>query len=318
MKPTVLGQYRDRRVLVTGATGFIGWHVAAALHAAGAELFSLARPPVPIQNDPGRPRGSLLAADLSSPGSAAAVIARFKPSITINLAGYGVDPSERSVVLAERINTELPAELAAACAEWRDPAWPGQHLVHVGSALEYGTAAGDLAEDTVPQPTTLYGTTKEAGTNALLQAAAGQAARAVVARLFTVYGPGEHDGRLLPSLRRAAATDQPIPLTTGTQRRDFTWVGDVVEGLLRLGALGAEASGIVNVATGRLVTVRTFVEQAATVLGIAPSRLQFGALPTRPEEMVHDDVSVARLERLTGWRPATSIAEGVRRTLAAG
>jgi nucleoside-diphosphate-sugar epimerase len=151
-----------------------------------------------------------------------------------------------------------------------------------------------------------------------MECAARTGVHATVARLFTVYGPGEHRGRLLPSLLEAATGDGPVPLTAGTQQRDFTWVGDVVEGLLRLGALGGEPPGLVNLATGRLVTVREFVERAAAVLRIAPERLRFGALPTRPEEMAHDDVSVARLERLTGWRPATSIEEGVRRTALAG
>jgi len=54
------------------------------------------------------------------------------------------------------------------------------------------------------------------------------------------------------------------------------------------------------------------VEIAAGELGIAPARLAFGALPTRPEEMAHDPVSTARLAHVTGWRPATTIAAGVR------
>ena len=299
--------YRGRRVLVTGALGFIGGHVAATLAAAGAEVVTTSRG-----------AGGTVQVDLSEPGTGAAVIAAHRPAIVFNLAGYGVDPAERAVAAAERINTELPAELAQAMATVPDPAWPGQHVVHAGTALEYGTAAGDLREDTPCRPTTLYGTTKEAGTRRLLAAAAGHGVRATVARLFTVYGPGEHAGRLLPTLRGAAGSAAAIPLTAGTQRRDFTWVGDVVEGMLRLGALPHRDVGIVNVATGRLITVREFVERSAAVLGIAPTRLAFGALPTRPEEMQHDDVRIARLEELTGWRPSTAIAEGVRRTAEAG
>lgn len=312
-----LGAYRDRRVLVTGATGFIGWHVARALHEAGAEVLVTARPSGGAST--GAPTAGLLTpTDLAVPGSAAAVVAEFKPSITFNLAGYGVDPAERSVPLSERLNTELPAELASACAEWADAEWSGQQLVHAGSALEYGLASGDLREATAVQPTTLYGTTKAAGAQRVLRAMHRQGLRAAVARLFTVYGPREHEGRLLPTLIRAAGSEGPIPLTAGTQRRDFTWVGDVVEGVLRLGARHEADVGVVNVATGTLHTVREFVERAAEVIGIAPGRLEFGALPTRAEEMQHDHVSVAKLQTLTGWRPATSIAEGVRRTLDAG
>jgi nucleoside-diphosphate-sugar epimerase len=63
-----------------------------------------------------------------------------------------------------------------------------------------------------------------------------------------------------------------------------------------------------------LTSIREFTETAAAVLGVERVRLDFGALPTRPEEMHHDRVATDRLVRLTGWRPNTPIAEGVQRT----
>lgn len=72
---------------------------------------------------------------------------------------------------------------------------------------------------------------------------------------------------------------------------------------------------MVNLATGRLTEVREFVVRAARVLGVAPDRLDFGALPTRAEEMQHDPVSIAKLQQLLNWAPRTSIAEGVRLTM---
>ena len=77
-------------------------------------------------------------------------------------------------------------------------------MIHVGSALEYGTARGNLNELTAPSPTTLYGRSKLAGTLRVCRAARRRGFRAVTARLFTVYGPGEQPGRLLPSLMAAA------------------------------------------------------------------------------------------------------------------
>ena len=73
---------------------------------------------------------------------------------------------------------------------------------------------------------------------------------------------------------------------------------------------------LVNLATGKLATVKEFIEIAARILLIPSERLMFGALPARPEEMAHSAVSVDRLRSLLGWVPDTSIAEGVRRTLA--
>ncbi len=305
-------QYRNRRVLVLGASGFIGRRVAQRLAEAGAELYCGVREVATAEDLP----GVLHQADLARPGSAAELVQVVRPAISFNLAGYGVNPSEVDPSLARRINSDLVLEFASACAGEADPSWSGQHLVHVGSAAEYGGAQGDLAETTAPNPTTLYGRTKLEGTRSLGDAARAGRLRAVAARLFTVYGPGERAGRLLPTLLAARYTRGEIPLTDGSQRRDFTFVDDVVEGLLRLGALTGNRLGPVNLATGKLETVRAFVECAARVLGIAADRLRFGALPTRPHEMAHDPVNVQLLRSLSGWAPETTIESGVRTTVA--
>ena len=129
-----------------------------------------------------------------------------------------------------------------------------------------------------------------------------------------MYGPGEHDGRLLPSLIRAADSDSSLDLTTGTQQRDFTYVEDVAEGLLRMALADTPPGGVVNLATGKLTSVREFAEVAARILQLPHTSLRFGQVPERPEEMVHSPVTNQRLRDATGWAPATGVAEGIRRT----
>jgi nucleoside-diphosphate-sugar epimerase len=314
-----LDSYRGVTAVVLGASGFIGRWVASALADAGARAILVARTASSI---PGTLRStdvSVVEADLSREAAVREVLAGLEPAVVFNLAGYGVDRSEREERLALTINAELPRWIVEALAVTADQAWSGQRLVHVGSALEYGEIGGDLAESSSPNPTTLYGRTKLAGTLAVQRACSEREMRGITARLFTVYGWGEHAGRLLPTLMQAATHNEPIPLSAGLQRRDFTYVEDVAEGLLRLGVAGGGAAPgeVVNLATGRLTTVREFATEAARVLGIAPERLAFGALPTRAEEMQHDPVSVERLRQLLGWVPSTPIADGVREALRA-
>jgi nucleoside-diphosphate-sugar epimerase len=303
-------EYRRTVALVLGASGFIGRRVARALAERGARVVQAVRD---------RARwglaGDVIETDLMRPGNARALVHAVRPTITFNLAGYGVDREERNERAAFRLNAELVAELAAAITEFRHSGWPGADLVHAGSALEYGTATGDLAEDTVPQPTTVYGKSKLEGTRILALAAAGGNLKAITARLFTVYGPGEHAGRLLPTLIEAAHSGVTVELTAGLQKRDFTYVEDVAEGLCRLGAARTAGGEVVNLATGRLTSVREFAEAAAAVLKIPRERLGFGAIPTRPEEMEHSAPNVDRLRRLVGWTPAVGIEDGIRKTL---
>lgn len=310
--------YAGVRVVVLGATGFIGHWVSRALAARGARLALVGREATRLEAVR-RACGDgvdVVVADLTDADAVRTGLATAQPAVVFNLAGYGVDSTERDAEAATALNTTLPALLAESMGQHGDPSWPGQQVVHVGSALEYGTAAGDLRETTVATPTTLYGTTKLAGTLRLHDVAARNGVRAATGRLFTVYGAGEHDGRLLPSLLAAVQGDAPIPLTAGVQQRDFTYVDDAVEGLLRLGVVTHADVGPVNIATSRLTTVRAFVETAAGVLGISPDRLGFGVMPTRAEEMHHDPVNVERLRALTGFTPAMSIADGIERTSA--
>lgn len=316
LRPYDPSMYVGVRALILGAGGFIGRWVARAVAAAGADASLVvrsaerARPLFEAMNI----SGTVLEADLRESGRAADLLQQIRPAIIFNLVGYGVDPAENDPEAAERINTDLARTVAEACVLTADSPWPGQHLVHTGSALEYGTASGDLAEDTACTPTTVYGQTKLAGTHAVADVSGAGGLAAVTARLFTVYGPGEHHGRLLPSLLDTAATGLPLDLSDGSQRRDFTFVEDVAEGLLRLGGAAPQAGTVVNLATGQLESVRGFAETAGRVLSIAPELLRFGARAGRPAEMDHDDVSVERLRELTGWSPSTSIGDGITAT----
>jgi nucleoside-diphosphate-sugar epimerase len=305
--------YRDRKILVFGAAGYIGRRVVEWLIGVGAHVGAVTR-----QESAGalRPQTTTFIADALRPGDAHRVVAAFRPAAVFNLVGYGVDPAERDDEVAARINSGFVSELIAACGAHPDSSWPGQHLIHAGSALEYGMASGDLHEETAPEPTTTYGRTKLRGTRLVSAAVDAGQVRGVTARLFTVYGPGERSGRLLPSLLDAARANRPVTLTSGMQQRDFTFVDDVAEGMLRLGRLGDRLVLPVNLATGTLESVRRFAERVADVIGLQRALLAFGELAERPAEMHHGNVNVRRLVELVGWKPSTGIEAGVLATLA--
>ncbi len=308
--------YRGRRVAVLGATGFIGAWLARRLCACGAEPHLFLRDSVRAKRVFASHgiEGHRVELNLRDTQALREALHRIRPAITFNLAGYGVDRSEVDEAVGDRLNAQLVQTIAAALADARDPSWPGRALVHVGSALEYGTIGNDLDEESDPLPDTPYGRTKLRGTLLLREACTRTGLPAATARLFTVYGPGEHPHRLLPALLETARSGEPLRLTAGHQHRDFTYVEDVAEGLLRLGAAATGPGEVLNLATGRLQSVREFARIAARVLGIPDERLRFDELPTRPEEMRHAPVAIERLRSRLGWAPTTTIEEGIRRT----
>ncbi len=308
--------YLGIRTLVVGGSGFIGRWLVRALSSWGAVVHVTARDEVGARAFLARHSilATVISADLSQRHVIGPLIDRVSPAIVFNLAVHGVDRDERDPVLMTALNERLAIDVCDRLAGLSGGGWSGLRLVQLGTAAEYGEVTGRIREDMEGRPTTDYGRTKLVATTEIARRSQESGLRSVVARLFTVYGAGEHAGRLLPALEDVAKTRTPLRLTAGTQRRDFTYVGDVVEGLLRLGVSGAAPGTIVNVATGQLTSVRTFAETAAAVMGFEPALLEFGAMSTRIEEMSHDEVDVSRLEKLTGWRPPTSVAEGIRQS----
>jgi UDP-glucose 4-epimerase len=308
---------RGRRVLLTGATGFIGRWVARALSAVGARLWLVAKDEKKLGAicNSLEIKGQFLIEDCAKEGSFRELHRQANPDIVFNLAGYGVDASEKEESLAWALNVRLVEEIAEAVACSKATGWSGLRLVHAGTAAEYGSVEGVLKESSEAAPIGLYGRSKLAGTMALSSVLQRTGLRAITARLFTVYGPGEHDGRLLPTLLHASRSGDAIKLTGGQQQRDFIYVMDVVEGLLRLASINEMVPPVVNLATGKLTSVRAFAAYAAEVLGLEDSQLQFGAKPGQQDEVLQGPADTSQLRRLLDWVPTCTPREGIARTL---
>lgn len=317
-RAAALKRYSDVPVLVLGGSGFIGLWVGQALCDGGARLTATTRGAAgerEIHLRMGR-EARVIRTDLTEAGAVLRVIEATRPAVVFNLAGYGVDRSERNAGAMEALNADLPLDVCQTLADVPVSGWEGVRFVHVGSALEYGHIGDCLAESREPRPTTEYGRTKLLGTERVARFSASTGFRAVTVRLFNVFGPGEHAGRLLPSLLRAAS-GVPTCFTSGAQERDFTYVEDAAEGLLRIGLSAAAPGEIVNLATGRLVAVRDFVDAAVQELQIDPALLHLGTIEVQDGEVSPAAVDISRLIALTAWQPVTTVAEGIRRSAGA-
>jgi nucleoside-diphosphate-sugar epimerase len=133
-------------------------------------------------------------------------------------------------------------------------------------------------------------------------------------RIFFSFGPGEPEGRLVPSIARALLAGREAPMTHGQQLRDTLTVEDLGRAFAALTA--SEFTGPVNIGSGERTELRELAQLVAAEVG-RPDLLRIGALEPRPGEPREILADVTRLREHVGWRPTDTLAEGVARTVAA-
>lgn len=291
------------RVLVTGASGFIGRNALAPLLAAGHEVHAISTTGPPAWSPPGVTwhRGELL----SDPR---ATVAAVRPRLLLHLAWYTAHGSFWTS--PENLRwVAATLELVRAFA-----ATGGERLVAAGSCAEYewGLPGPCVEGETPLRPATLYGSCKDA-TRAVLEAAAAELSVEVAwGRIFFVYGPREAPGRLVAAVARALLAGERVPTGDGRQIRDFLHVADVAGAFAAL--LHSPVTGPVNVASGQGVPLAEVIDAIAAATG-RPDLVDVGALPPRPGDPHELVADVARLRQEIAFRPTISLYEGIERTV---
>lgn len=237
------------RIAVVGASGFLGRHVLADL--AAREIGTLATSRLGVVGH-ARPGQRTLALDcnalLSDPFEALE-----RPDVVIHLAWGGL-PNYRSL---HHFETELPTQYRFLAALARAGL---RRLVVAGTCFEYGMASGALDETMPPAPENPYGFAKNALREQLAFLQAETGVSLAWARLFYLYGEGQGPGSLYSQLRAAvAAGERRFSMSGGEQLRDFLGAREAARLLVAL-ALHDGDVGVVNVCSGRPVSVRRLVE----------------------------------------------------------
>ncbi|MEU6077263.1 NAD-dependent epimerase/dehydratase family protein [Micromonospora sp. NPDC047074] len=313
--------WAGRRVLVTGGCGFGGGHLVIRLVALGAEVSVLDRDPGQegvLAVDPARSRVDVREGDVRDEAAVAGALRRWRPQAVFHLAAQPLVPE----------SVRAPADTLAVNAGGTYTLLEAVRRVDHVAAFVFASTGGYYGENHDDRPlheddparaaANLYGASKIAADVAVQAYARTFGLPASVCRFMNTYGPGDRQtSRLVPHAIRRLREGGPYDFgerDDGTTRLDFLYVGDMVEGYLRVAErLARHPGGCYNFGSGRPTAIREVARMVSEAYdGVAREPVFRG--PHRVRPLVKSlDVTRARTE--LGWTPAVPLAEGIARTV---
>lgn len=312
----------EKKVLITGAAGFIGFHLAKRLLSLGAQVAGLdnLNPyyDVHLKLDRLReldlyPSFSFTCGDLADAGAVNSLFDEFKPDIVVNLAAqagvrYSID-HPRSYIDSNIIGF---FNILEACRHFQP-----EHLLYASSSSVYGNQQKTpfATTDPVDHPISLYAATKKSDELMAYTYSHLYGIPATGLRFFTVYGPFGRPDMAYFSFTRKIMAGEPIKIfNRGDMYRDFTYVDDIVAGVERMlcnppvpNETG-DRYKLYNIGNNHPEKLMTFIETLEDVLG---KKAQKEFLPMQPGDVYQTYADVSELEKDFGFKPQTSIREGL-------
>ena len=295
--------HRRRKILVTGATGYIGRWTLPLLHKKRFEVHAVSR----------RPRGDDTEGikwhrcDLLT--DPVTIVKRVKPDVLLHFAwitehGHYWNSAQNLVWVEASLRL-----LRAFVSEG------GVRAVIAGTCAEDdGVAVGSSAESSlmIYRPS-LYGVAKDALRRIIDTYARETGLSWAWGRIFHSFGPFEDSRRLVPSIIRPLSRGEAAHCTHGRQVRDFLYVEDIADAFVKL--VSSDVEGPVNIGSGKGLSIREIALMIAEQVGVEPIQVKFGAIPASPGEPPVIKADVNRLFEETSWRPETELNVGLEKTV---
>jgi UDP-glucose 4-epimerase len=303
---------KDKRVLVTGGSGFIGSHLVHRLLKEGATVAVTARYGNVMKNE--RLKGCwdrlcIIEADLRNRGALTAAH-QFAADVVFHLAAYNhVGDSFRQVEECFDVNAKGTANLLDVCEG-------AKKFIYMSTSEVYGHQSGvPFVETMCPEPISPYAITKYAGElYCRMKQRVGGKTAIVVLRPFNTFGPYQSAKAVIPELIINCLQGNPIRTTKGEQTREFNYVDNIVDGLMQTAEYSGAIEGPLNIAAGEEVAICDLVRTIAA-LTETRSSIEIGALPYRPTEIWRMYADCSRAKQVLGWQPSIDLREGLRRTV---
>ena len=297
----------SRRVLLTGAGGFVGSHLARLLLREGHDVTAIVSPHtsrwriLDIQD-----RLSILETDLRDLGALVDPIRTARPEICIHLAwhGWGGKARAQDNISSLMVSLDLLQMMSViGCGRF----------VAAGTCFEYDLGHERLAETTPLRPHNLYGACKKSLFEVAQEFSHLTGVRVLTPRLFYSYGPYEDTSRFVASITLSLLRGETAKVTPGMQIRDYLHVEDIAAAIWT--AATSRLTGAVNIASGEPVTIASVAQRIGQLLE-KPHLIELGALGYRKDDPMRILGDSSVLRRDIGWSPRFDLDNGLAQTVA--
>lgn len=295
------------KIVVTGATSFIGGYLLDELVDLGCEIYALVRPNSNNKSNlEGRKNVQVIEVGLEDIRDLKSHLDSV--DVCYHLAWNGTRVPERYDEELQRSNYVHSLETYEVMKSLGCKVFIG-----VGSQAEYGFCQDEITEETKSEPNTAYGKWKLATGKELVELGNRDGIRVVWGRIFSIYGKGDYENTLIMSSIRKMQNNEPIDMTEGTQYWNYLYVEDLARILVAL-KNNNKACGIYNLASDDTRMLKDYILDLKRVLN-SESKINFGAVPYRTEGKVNIMPSIEKLKQCILGISFVKFNEAVRQLL---
>ena len=294
----------SKKILITGATGFIGYHLAKYCLKLNWSVTSIStKKPIETRK---LKNVEYLICDLYNKNKLNKKLS-LDFDYVVNLAGY-VDHSNRDRIIKSHyigcknlstilLNTKI------------------KKFIQVGSSIEYGKIRSPQLENKNNKQRTFsaYGEAKLKSTKFLLNLSEKFNFPVTIIRLYLVYGPYQDINRVIPITILNSLKNKKFNCSLGTQLRDFTYIDDVIIGIIKILKSNKSSGEIFNIGTGKPVQIKQVIKKICKIIG--KGKPIFGKINFRSDEIVKLYPNINKIQKVINWKPKIKLNNGLSKTI---
>ena len=294
-----------KKILIIGATGFIGYHLAKFCLKKKYKVFSISR------SKPSKKRRlnkvKYLYVDIAKKKILKKKIEHhLDMTYVVNLGGNVDHGNYNKVHKSHFIGLKNLSNLFLRSGV--------KKFIQIGSSMEYGKAKSPQIERNISKPLSHYGKAKYKSTQHLILLKKKYNFPSIILRPYQIYGPNQEKNRIIPFVIDNCLRDKRFPCSSGEQYRDFLYISDFIRAIDKcLRSSSATNGEIINIGYGRYFKVKKIINTIK--IRIKKGIPEFGKLTLRKEENLMTYPSVLKSKKLINWKPTVKFKKGIMQTI---